>query len=75
MRVNVYNEEFTDEVEVGIKVAANHRETFRFVRLFLLSHDDLNHTETDDDRSAITFFADTKDELLGYFLNIIDKLK
>lgn len=56
MRVNVYAEELTQEVEIVRKTIEDGRE-FLAVRLFLKSAKDLHHTPKDDDRSAITFWV------------------
>jgi hypothetical protein len=55
MRINVYNEEITNEIKI---VWVEPRPGVRYcgVRFFLKSHEDLHHTENDDDRSAITFW-------------------
>lgn len=60
MRVQVYNEEFTDEIVVIEKTAADTGVTFYGVRLFLKSPDDLHSTPEDDDRSAVTFWCDSE---------------
>lgn len=54
MRINVYAEEITNEVEVVEKNG------FYGVRFFLKSHTDLHHVPNDDDRSAITFWGMSK---------------
>lgn len=51
MRVNVYAEEITTEATIVDK-GEHHG-----VRLVLKSHEDLHHTQEDDDRSAITFWG------------------
>ena len=56
MRINVYAEELTQEVQIVTKKIEDGRE-FIAVRLFLKSHKDLHHTPNDDDRSAITFWV------------------
>lgn len=56
MRINVYAEELTSEVEIVGKKIEDGRE-FYAVRLFLKSPKELHHTPTDDDRSAITFWV------------------
>lgn len=64
MRVNVYAEETTGEVEV-IGKTINGTE-FTGVRFFLYSPDELHHTTGDDDRSAVTFWGkrDLRDILI-----------
>lgn len=56
MRINVYAEELTQEVEIVRKKIDDGRE-FLAVRLFLKSAKELHYTEKDDDRSAITFWV------------------
>lgn len=62
MRVNIYNEELTNETKIvtvdvpsgpGLKVEWK---TFYGLRVYLKSPADLHHTDTDDDRSAVTFW-------------------
>lgn len=55
MRINVYAEEITEEVQIVGKRASTGRD-FYAVRLMLESSPKLHHAETDDDRSAITFW-------------------
>jgi hypothetical protein len=57
MRINVYAEELTDEVEIVEKRAENTGRRFFGVRVFLKSPEDLHSTPQDDDRSAITFWV------------------
>ena len=61
MRVNVYAEELP--IERRTKLVVKRAETsveFRGVRIFLQSAPALHDSETDDDRSAITFYGDPK---------------
>ena len=54
MRINVYSQELTSEVErVKKEVGAN---IFEGARIYLRSPTELHHTPDDDDRSAITFW-------------------
>lgn len=55
MRINIYAEELTNEVEMVKKVTEG--KTFYGLRLFLESSQLLHQTATDDDRSAITFWG------------------
>lgn len=58
MRINVYAEELTDEVEVVVKRPDNHpNEEFRGVRMYLASPSQLHGGADDDDRSAITIWV------------------
>lgn len=56
MRINVYAEEITKEVELAFKTAETGK-TYGGVRFYLESSDKLHHTIADDDRSAVTFWA------------------
>jgi hypothetical protein len=59
MRINIYEEELTDEIEIVETWPGSGDRTFYGVRIFLKSHPDLHHTSEDDDRSAITFWVNT----------------
>ncbi len=56
MRINVYSQELTAEVEL-ISKTSNTGRTYYGIRLYLASPDILHHTPDDDDRSAITFWV------------------
>jgi hypothetical protein len=60
MRVNVYSEELTDDIQLIEKRDIAGEDggliTFHGVRLFLESSDKMHRTPTDDDRSAVTFW-------------------
>lgn len=55
MRINVYDEEITGEVDCVTKTADTGL-TFMGLRLYLASPDVLHDVPGDDDRSAITFW-------------------
>lgn len=55
MRINIYSQELTDEVQVEEKVS-NTGLIYSAVRLILHSSDKLHHPPMDDDRSGITFW-------------------
>lgn len=55
MRINVYSQELTKEVEL-VSAKADTGITYFGVRLYLASPDVLHHTDDDDDRSAITLW-------------------
>lgn len=55
MRINVYSQELTDEVQVEEKVS-NTGLTYTAVRLMLHSSPFLHHPPKDDDRSGVTFW-------------------
>jgi hypothetical protein len=59
MRVNVYSQELTSEIEMVLKVGKNdegNHTTFEGVRWYLHSSEYLHHSLDDDDRSAITIW-------------------
>lgn len=58
MRINVYSQELTDEVEL-VEKKSNTGTVYYGVRMYLASPDVLHHTPDDDDRSAITFWLPT----------------
>lgn len=55
MRMNVYSQEITDEVNVLSKVS-NTGLTYSAVQIMLHSSPMLHHPPKDDDRSAVTFW-------------------
>lgn len=55
MRLNIYSQELTKEIELVSKTADTGI-TYYGVRMYLASPDILHHTPDDDDRSAITFW-------------------
>lgn len=55
MRINVYSQELTSEVNVVEKVS-NTGLTYSAVQLMLHSSHMLHHPPQDDDRSAVTFW-------------------
>ncbi len=60
MRINVYAEELTTEVEVVTRVVEDDafgRRTFYGLRFYLASPPELHHEADDDDRSAITLWV------------------
>jgi hypothetical protein len=77
MRINVYSQELTSDVEMVVKTGTNdvgEVEQFLGVRMFLLSPEQLHHTPNDDDRSAITFWLPKsrhrRDELARTFRDL-----
>ncbi len=56
MRINVYSQELTKEIELVSSMAADTGITYYGVRLYLHSPKQLHQTEEDDDRSAITLW-------------------
>jgi hypothetical protein len=55
VRINVYSQELTDEVQTVEKVS-NTGLTYSAVMLMLHSSKHLHHPPADDDRSAVTFW-------------------
>ncbi len=55
MRVNIYAEETTEEVELQTKTSDNGN-IFFAIRFILKSSDSLHFNVKDDDRSAVTFW-------------------
>ena len=55
MRINVYSQELTDEVQLETKTS-NTGITYSAVRMILHSSPMLHHPPQDDDRSAVTFW-------------------
>jgi hypothetical protein len=56
MRINIYEEELTDEVTVVSTLAQNTGITYYGVRFYMKSAPELHATDEDDDRSAVTFW-------------------
>lgn len=55
MRINVYSQELTDEIQTETK-RSNTGIVYTAVRLILHSSPVLHHPPKDDDRSAVTFW-------------------
>jgi hypothetical protein len=55
MRINVYSQELTDELNLVEKVS-NTGLVYSAVQFMLHSSDKLHHPPADDDRSAVTFW-------------------
>jgi hypothetical protein len=74
MRVNVYREEITPDVQL-IKTTAKTGAEYIGVRFYLHSatelHDERGIPDGDDDRSAVTFFG-SKEELSELFTKALD---
>lgn len=70
MRINVYSQELTDEVQLIEKIS-NTGLTYSAVQLLLHSSPLLHHPPQDDDRSAVTFWlpksGSRREELAGAF--------
>lgn len=77
MRLNIYSQELTREVELVSKVADDTGIRYYGIRLYLASPDILHHTDEDDDRSAITFWIPNamsfgKDDLVDVFAQMTE---
>jgi hypothetical protein len=70
MRINVYSQELTDEVQ-RIEKGSNTGITYSAVQFMLHSSPKLHHPPMDDDRSAVTFWlprsAARREELANTF--------
>ncbi len=62
MRVNVYNEEITDRIELVKETVEDTGETFYGVRFYLASPPELHRkNQGDDDAPSVTFWSDKPD--------------
>jgi hypothetical protein len=61
MRINVYSQELTNEVNV-VEKESNTGLVYSAVQLMLHSSDKLHHPPKDDDRSAVTFWLPKSQE-------------
>jgi len=61
VRMNIYAEELTEDVEI-VEKTADTGAKFIGVRLYLKSPSELHHTDKDDDRSAITLWVKSSKE-------------
>lgn len=75
MRINVYNEEITDDIQFVSKLVEETSKTYYGLRIFLKSAPELHHTEIDDDRTAITFWFGTKKTTITFLESILEKAK
>jgi len=69
MRINVYDEEVTGEVDLivkhGVVGADGTPVSFYGLRIYMDGSSKLHNTEFDDDRSAITFWSQDVNKLFG----------
>lgn len=72
MRINIYSQELTDEVQAGSS-GSNTGLRYSYVRFMLHSSERLHHPPQDDDRSAVTFWLpkspERREELAACFEN------
>lgn len=66
MRINVYNEELTDDFKFVEKHVPETGKTYYGFRIFMKSAPELHHTPEDDDRTAITFWFGTKQKAITF---------
>lgn len=78
MRLNVYSQELTNEIEL-VEQIANTGVKYHAVRLILHSSEKLHHPLKDDDRSAITFWLPKSNkrrcELIDTFRNMAELVR
>lgn len=78
MRINVYSQELTDEVNV-IHKESNTGLIYSAVQLMLHSSERLHHPPEDDDRSAVTFWlpksAHRREELAKAFEKMAQRVR
>ena len=61
MRINVYSQELTDEVNM-VEKKSNTGLVYSAVQIMLHSSEKLHHPPQDDDRSAVTFWLPKSEE-------------
>jgi len=64
MRINVYNEELTERIEVVQKRAANTKAAFYGLHFYLHSPKQLHSGKDDDDQSAVILWKKSPQQLL-----------
>lgn len=62
MRINVYNEEITNDFEFVEKHVTETGKTYYGFRFMLKSAPELHNTPTDDDRTAVTIWFGTREK-------------
>ena len=75
MRINIYNEELTERVELTEKRAANTGVSFYGLHFYLHSPEELHHDDADDDSSAVIFWGDTPEKLLSLLSNATQEVQ
>ena len=73
MRINVYSQELTSEVQV-LEKESNTGLTYSAVQLILHSSDKLHHPPQDDDRSAVTFWLPKSGRRRQEFANTLEQM-
>lgn len=75
MRINVYSQELTKEVQLVSKVADDTGIMYHGIRIYLASPSVLHDTAQDDDRSAITFWIPQAESFTQADLaNVFDRM-
>ncbi len=74
MRVNIYKEERTEEIAFVNKQAGTNQD-FVGVRFYLHSATELHYDSGDDDRSSVTFWGRSRNEMLEFFSMVLEKLE
>jgi hypothetical protein len=73
MKINVYNEELTDRVELQ-KVSAKTGAPFYGLSFYLASPDVLHNTPGDDDSSAVVFWSDSREKLVALLSSALKQI-
>lgn len=73
MRVNVYSQELTNEVEL-IEKRSNTGIVYMAIRMILHSSEMLHHPPEDDDRSAVTFWLPVRRWRLLELAKVFDRM-
>jgi len=73
MRVNIYEEELTEDLQCFSKRAGTGT-TYYGIHFYLKSPSQLHHTATDDDRSAVIFWNKDKEGLVKLLQKAIDAI-
>jgi len=74
VKVNVYKEEQTEEVQVIRKTAGTGAE-YIGISFILHSATELHYETEDDDRSAVTFWGTNREDLARFLSRAVDELE
>lgn len=75
MRINVYNEELTERIELREKTAQNTGAKFYGLHFYLASPEQLHHGAEDDDSSAVILWSDSREKLLRLLDRAVETIK
>lgn len=75
MRINVYNEELTERVEVVKKQATNTKAWFYGLQFYIESPEQLHNSRTDDDSSAVILWSDSPQKLLALLATACEEVQ